>query len=96
MTLLGLMMGCDLHKVGEALANLTNADWNGNQIPKVQSRGDGKEDRQRRSVWITEKTHVPEVTSHRGLRGETDQEPNPAWELLKGFKAAVVAHGRHT
>lgn len=41
-TLPGLMMGCDLYKVGETLTNLTNADWNGNQIPKVQSRSDGK------------------------------------------------------
>lgn len=68
-TLPGLMMGCDLHKVGEALANLTNADWNGNQIPKVQSRGDGKEDRQRRSVWITEK-HTYRKLRHTEVLGE--------------------------
>lgn len=97
MTLLGLMMGCDLHKVGEALANLTNADWNVNQIPTVQSRGDRKRKRQTAEICLDHwKTHIPEVTSRRGFRGETDQEPNPAWELLKGFKAAVVAHGRHT
>lgn len=89
-------MGCDLHKVGEALADLIDADWNGNQIPKVQSRGDGKRKRQTAEICLDHwKTHIPEVMSSRALRGETDQEPNSAWELLKGFKAAVVSHGGH-